>query len=54
MKNRMDCEEKDALLIFLLVLTGLETALLAAIVFLFCRRKVRIHLQTICTDHLYL
>ena len=40
LKNRMDCEEKDALLIFLLVLTGLETALLAAILFLFCRRKV--------------
>ena len=37
---RMNCEEKDALLIFLLVLTGVLTAVLSAVLFLFCRRKV--------------
>ena len=49
----MDCEEKDTLLIFLLVLTGLETALLAAILFLFCRFKVRIHLQSVLIIYIY-
>ena len=38
---RMNCDEKDALLIFLLVLTGVLTAAFAAVLFLFCRRKVR-------------
>ena len=37
----MNCDEKDALLIFLLVLTGVLTAAFAAVLFLFCRRKVR-------------
>ena len=37
---RMNCEEKDSLLIFLLVLTGLLSAVLAALLLLFCRRKV--------------
>ena len=37
----MNCEEKDALLIFLLVLTGVLIAAFAAVLFLYCRRKVR-------------
>jgi hypothetical protein len=42
--DSMDCEEKDALLIFLLVLTGGLAAILTGGIFILCRRKVSLAL----------
>ena len=37
----MDCDEKNGLLIFLLVFTGVLAALVTAFTFIFCRKRVR-------------
>ena len=36
----MDCEEKDALLIFLLIFCGIMLAIVVGFLIIFCRKKV--------------
>ena len=37
----MDCEEKDTLLIFLLIFCGIMLAIVVGFLLVFCRKKVR-------------